>query len=408
MRALWQNRTFLTLTGADFFETLGISLFNIVLLTYAKTFTDAKVLISIVSVATVLPGVFGMFTGRLADQLVAKHRWLIGTKFLQAVLYVLLAQLITVHTRTVFMVVVVINVFSDILGGFSSNLRMPMLQAKVPTTIREEAIGVNQGVSTFMQIIGQAIGVALIGMTGDYQLAGYVNAGTFLLAGLVLLSGQRSIIVVITRAATRPTWRHLLVQIKTAFEASVGVNVVALFGNIMLINAVGASIDAIINLFLLSQGTRLPISFSVAVLITNTIFIIGMIVGSVLHMGIFESWSYQRFVWITIVTVTGIYLNLMTWQNYWLVVFGMGIAGFCMGQVNPKLNASLLRVADAEIVGSLQGLLTSLSAISLPIGSIGIVLVYNVVSSDAAYWLSIVLLMMSGSCLLIPTRQARA
>jgi MFS family permease len=67
MKNLGRNRAFVTLTVADLFETIGTSLFNIILLTYARTFAQANLMVSLVSVATVLPGIFGMLTGRLAD-----------------------------------------------------------------------------------------------------------------------------------------------------------------------------------------------------------------------------------------------------------------------------------------------------------------------------------------------------
>lgn len=68
MKILVKNTAFLTLTGADLFETIGTSFFNILLLTYAKGFQQANLLVSIVSIATVLPGVFGIVTGTLADR----------------------------------------------------------------------------------------------------------------------------------------------------------------------------------------------------------------------------------------------------------------------------------------------------------------------------------------------------
>ena len=93
MKNLSHNRAFVTLTVADIFETIGTSLFNIILLTYARTFAQASLMVSLVSVATVLPGVFGIITGRLADTQSNKRGWLVGLKFIQAMLYMVLAQL---------------------------------------------------------------------------------------------------------------------------------------------------------------------------------------------------------------------------------------------------------------------------------------------------------------------------
>ncbi|KRK26705.1 integral membrane protein [Lactiplantibacillus pentosus DSM 20314] len=97
----------------------------------------------------------------------------------------------------------------------------------------------------------------------------------------------------------------------------------------------------------------------------------------------------------------GLFINLLSWQNYWLVVAIMTIGGFCMGQANPKLMASLLKVADGSIVGSLSGIINSLVTISMPIGSVGLVLLDNVVSPAAAYVTGIGMLLVSGGCLFI-------
>jgi len=403
MNQLIKNRAFMTLTGADFFETIGISLFNIGLLLYAKTFEQATLLVSVVSVATVLPGPLGIVMGRLADLTGHKREWLISTKFLQAGLYLGLAQLINQHNLMVFMMIILLNISSDVLGLFSNSLRMPMIQAKVASDLREQATGFNQGVTTLMQMVGQAFGVTLLTMTHDYQLTGLVNALTFLLAGLVLLSGYRSLAVTI-QPAGHQSFKRLVAQAKQVFELSAGVNVVGLLMSILLMNAVGASIDAILNLFLLHMGHRLPLSFSLSVLVLNTVFVTGTILGNLLHTGWFKRLTFRTVELLTLGVLSGIYVNLLTWQNYWVIIGGMAIAGFGMGQMNPKLYANLMQVADPQQLGSVTGVLSSLTTISIPAGSMGIVLVYNVVSGPVAYGLSLGLLALAAACLFLPAR----
>jgi len=342
MKSLLGNKAFLTLTTADFFETLGTSLFNIILLTYARSFTQASLLVSIVSVATVLPGVFGFFTGRLADRQRNKRWWLVSLKFIQAGLYLVLAQLITVKQIGFLLVIIGINLGSDIMGMLSSSLRMPLIQAKVPTPVQEQAVGINQGVSILMQMVGQTVGVSLLALTGNYQLAGYVNAGTFLTAGVVLLVGYPSLKLTIDRQpamATRQLWRKL----KLALEQGAQMNVLALLTSVLLLNAVGASVDTILNLYLIDCGNTLPIPFSVAVLVMNTMFVIGSVAGNLLHTGWFQKWSFRAVILATVLAYELMYINLLSWQNYWLVILIMLIGGFCMGQANPKLMASLLQ-----------------------------------------------------------------
>ncbi|MCW1910527.1 MFS transporter [Lactiplantibacillus paraplantarum] len=401
MKNLSHNRAFVTLTVADIFETIGTSLFNIILLTYARTFAQASLMVSLVSVATVLPGVLGIITGRLADTQSNKRGWLVGLKFIQAMLYMVLAQLITSKQVGLLLIIIAINLCSDVLGMMSSSLRMPLLQAKVTADLQEEALGINQGIGVLVQTLGQALGVSILAATGDYQLAGYLNAVTFLLAGVVLLCGYGALRLPSVPAATTPPFRQLLQQVRVAMEAGAHMNVLALLASVLLLNAVGASVDALLNLYLIDHGAALPLSFGGAALVMNTAFVIGSVAGNLLHTGWFQKWSFRAVMLTTVVTFEGLFINLLSWQNYWVVVTVMMIGGFCMGQANPKLMASLLKVADRQIVGSLSGIINSLATISIPIGSVGLVLLANVVGPQAAYLTAMGLLLACGGCLFI-------
>lgn len=404
MRNLLKNRTFLTLTSADIFETIGISLFNIILLTYAKNFTNANLMVSIVSVATIMPGVLGIFTGQIGDRTRNKRAWLAGTKFIQAILYLILAQLIKQQQVALLMIIILINIVSDLLGMYSGSLRMPIIQTKIPEAQQEEAIGINSGIATVMQMLGQAFGVSLLALTHDYQLAGYVNAATFFIAGIILTTGYSALEVQQTQQET-PKFKKMLTEMKQTLEASSSVSAWALLGSILFLNAVGSSQDAIINLYLVDQGNKLPLPFGVSVLIINSVVVIGSILGSILHSGIFKKWSFKAVMTVCVISMELFYFDLLGLQSFWGIIVTMSIGGFCMGQANPKLTAALLKTADPEIIGSLTGLMNTVSIISMPIGTVGIVLLYNLVNPAVSYLISMILLFISIACLYLPNKK---
>ena len=172
MKNLGRNRAFVTLTVADLFETIGTSLFNIILLTYARTFAQANLMVSLVSVATVLPGILGMLTGRLADSQTNKRGWLAGLKFVQAALYLVLAQLITEKQVGLLLIIIVINLCSDVLGMLSGSLRMPLLQAKVASELQEEALGNQTRYRSVNADDGPSVGCQSIGRNGRLSSRG--------------------------------------------------------------------------------------------------------------------------------------------------------------------------------------------------------------------------------------------
>lgn len=404
MKKLLNNQAFLTITGADFFETIGTSLFNIILLIYAKSFVHANIMVSIVSVASVLPGILGVFTGQFADRTADKRLWLIITKFIQGALYLVLAQLITRKQVFLLMIIILINIISDILGMYSSGLRMPIIQDKVPTDVQEQAVGINSGIATLMQIVGQAIGVSFLAINHDYQMAGYLNALSFFIAGFVLLSGYRTLKLQPIKAPMR-NLKKMIREIKVALEASSQIRAGKLLTSILLLNAVGASLDAIINLFLIDNGNTMPFHFGVSVLVINIVLVTGSILGSVLHTGFFQKLSFKLVMLLSVAALGLLFVNLMLWKNFWVILIMLGLSGFGMGQANPKIMASLLKVADADIVGSLSGLLDSLAVMSIPFGSIGLVLIYNLISAKAAYLVAITLLLGCVLCLILPNKK---
>lgn len=56
-------------------------------------------------------------------------------------------------------------------------------------------------------------------------------------------------------------------------------NVLALLGSVLFLNAVGASVDALLNLYLIHRATQLPFSFGVAILVMNTADVFGSVAG---------------------------------------------------------------------------------------------------------------------------------
>ena len=208
MQTIFKNRAILTLTSANIVETFGVSIFNIILLTYAKGFPNATIMVSIISVATVIPGVFRFLAGRMADKSHNKSYFLILSKLIQAGMYIALSLIITKKTAYIFATVVAINIISDFLSGYSSDLRLPIIKNKVEDDYRQQVIGLNQSVSALLVPIGQSLGIAIIGMTHDYALAGMVNTMTFLLAAVILFLNRKLIAIPVDHQVKMPTKKN--------------------------------------------------------------------------------------------------------------------------------------------------------------------------------------------------------
>ena len=379
------NKTSLTITGANLAETLGISIFNIILLTYARNFQHPTALVSIVSLGSIVPGVLAVIIGRLADYSLDKRWFLIGAKLAQAALYVMLALIITKRTFILFLVVVLINIVSDCLGIYSASLRLPILKERIPDESRQQMLGLNQSVTTLLQPVGQSLGITIIAATHDYALAGYINALTFLIAAFILILGRRTIDV---RIEAHPKKQHasdLRHQVIAILQHSSGMNIISLLTSIIVVNGVAASIDALINLFILNHPHLTTLPFSVEILLVNVLFIAGSVIGSLAKSQFLDHLSYRAIMATATLTILVLFINFIALQSYWLLLGGMSFTAFCLGQLNPKLTAQIIATTDQTIIGTVTGALSSLVTIAVPLGSIGLVLLYNVIAPTMAY-----------------------
>lgn len=394
IKAYLKNRTVRALMSASVFETLGISIFNIVLLTYARSFQHANVFVSIASVASILPGTFGALMGRLADNTGKKSQALILTKIVQAALYILLANIITTKTVLIFVIVIMINMGSDLVGAYNNGLRVPIIQKRVPQEIRRTTLGVSQSITMFLQPIGQSIGVTVLGITHSYAMAGYINALTFLIAAFILYLGRSSIQLhlSVVDQKNQISLHAVLQQIKIVLESATEINMSLLIISIMLLNSLAAGLSVIINLSLLKL--TLVFSYGVAVLLVSIANISGAIIGSLLNTKLTSKMSVQMILSFINSCLLILFINLWLVHSFFLILVPYFLLGWGIGKFNPKLNAEVMKLADPHIIGSIFGTITSIATIASPIGSVGLVLLYNLVPTWITFSIAIALLVL--------------
>ncbi|ETY73332.1 MFS transporter [Lactiplantibacillus fabifermentans] len=400
MTTILKNRTLQTLVGANFLATLGISLFNIILLTYAKSFAQSQWLVSVVSVAEVCPFMFNIVMGRLADQTRAKARLQIVTKFIQAGLYLILAQLINQHTVGIFYLVVLCNVMSTLCGNYGSSLFNITMQNRIAAADRQQAYGINQSVGTIMSPVGQALGVFVLAVTHDYALAGYVNATTFLLAALWLLAGYRQITVpfmTTKKAPFRSVWRTA----SQVIYAATAMPTVSFLGIIMLLNVVSMSLDGVLNLYLLRLTPKWGLPYATVVLVVNIVFVIGNVLGGITKRTWADRLTLRQLTFLTTLMTGMTYVMLLVWPTLPGIVLAILVAMFFTGKLDPKMYALITMKVTPNMTGSVLGLISTVVTIAAPAGSTSIVLLYNLAGPAWAFSVAIVLaLIVSGWTLL--------
>ncbi|WP_318765350.1 MFS transporter [Lactiplantibacillus carotarum] len=385
MLTILKNRTLQALASANFFATLGGSLFGIILLTYAQQLPRARWFVATVSIATVLPSVMGSLTGRVADQTRHKRRWLIGIKFVQAGLFIGLAQLINRQTVGVFFVVIGINLMVSLLGNYGGNLLTIIIQNRIRPADRQQVLGLNQSVSTVMGPLGQALGVLVLARTHNYALAGYLNAASFLLSAGCLLLGRSAIQPTLTSRPQAQPFHRIWAVIQRVTMQTAGMSAVRLLGVVMLLNVVDTSLDGVLNLYYLTLAPRLRLGYSWLVLLSNVAFVVGMVLGGVTKRTWLDRLTIQQLLQVCSLILMGAFATLLWWPQLVPILLVVLLNAFCTGKLDPKVFAAMMPEIEPQLVGSVFGTISSLVTVAAPIGSVGILILYNLTGPVMAF-----------------------
>jgi len=178
-------------------------------------------------------------------------------------------------------------------------------------------------------------------------------------------------------------------------EHSSGVNIAQFMITLFLFNGVGAATDALVNLFLLNNTHLTPMPFSIEILVVNIIYILGMLCGSLLKIPVIDRLNFKTIMGASIVLAMLLFVNFAFTANYWILTAMLFCTSFGMAKINPKITSEIMKMADDSIIGTVSGTMSSMSSISIPIGSIGLVLLYNAVSPVSAYYTAMALLFIS-------------
>lgn len=119
MNEYLKNIKYRTLLNSDLIDSIGNSLYDIVFVIYASTVPNKSLAVSLASMATIVPALLSVIIGVWADRASKKVNYMILTRLSQALLFMAITFLIGLNKSFgLFLVLLLINIISDILGNF--------------------------------------------------------------------------------------------------------------------------------------------------------------------------------------------------------------------------------------------------------------------------------------------------
>lgn len=356
--------------------TIGASLYNIVLVQYAAKLPYADTAVLIVSISGMIPYLLQSIPGRLADETRNQLKSLYIASLIQSMLFLILAVLVTNQNWYLLIIVVVINLISDILELYNSGLVAVLQQRYVTSDLMETTTGLIRSSALLISIIGQTLGVMILTVTHyNFSILALINAITFALVAFVVGHQMSSNTQYISESLTQDNNEYSVDEQQTSdkinfwrlmkqiFQASPKLFVAAAF----LANFLSASLIPLINVGLLHQVNRVY-SYAVSVLIVSLAVTIGNLFGSFFSDMLFKHKIIIDIIILSNLTLILFFISFFIFQLELISYFLLFAFSLISGVSNVKISVAIMDKVPSIQLASFFTSYSSLMYLAMPIG----------------------------------------
>ncbi|RND61097.1 hypothetical protein FAM18126_03125 [Lacticaseibacillus paracasei] len=396
MNVYFTNRQFRALANSSFLNAMGSVLFNLVFLVYAQTLPFKTLAVSLVSIANLMPSIFMIVNGYLADNTQPRHRFrlVFELRGIQGLLYFGLAFIIREPaTLRVFVILLLINVVSDLIADYTSDLIMHY--QKLLLAGKDEyqtALGFSAGVHNIISMVFQAVGASLIVLLhNNFPLFAVINGFSFLLAGFVLIHDRQ---LFIKLDNDQETVQSKKLEKRESLRVGMGhaIKIVyqdkQIFVMVMLaagVNTLGLALDGLTSVLLASNHTLWIGGFASTVASISIIGSLAITLSALfMHDGL-QHVSLPALTAVTMISLVLFSINMCWWQSPIIMLTTMALASYPIGKINPRLQGDIFSKVDSKHLTATVSVISTVTMLGGPLGNFIFLGVANMINPEIAW-----------------------
>lgn len=370
MNIFLKNGDYRKFSVASFLSSAGDILFYLAFMTYASKLQNYSLALSLIAISESVPKLFEIFGGYLADRTEKKFKNIFLAALARFVLYGIVGLLFisNISQWSLVIIIVIVNFLSDTIGSYSGGLVTPLIVDIVGKKDYGEAVGFTSGISQIISISAQFVGSALL-LVMSYSNLAFVNAITFLLAGLLFASvgfkhqknNQPIERKEVNDQGFFKTMKLSLTQVKKQQGLLTIVLVIALLnGSLMVIEPLNTIIMAA------HRSTMIVGTYSFTLALVSAITGAGMVLGSMFGPQLFKKVS------VFTITIAASTLSIVTTlalfsANIYAVLITFFLLAAMAGVASIKLEQWLVTAVEHKILASTAGLLNTILTVAGPV-----------------------------------------
>lgn len=378
MKKILSNKLWVSVLVSDLISNFGDVVFYLALMNYVLLLPDAKYAISIITLSEMVPPLFSVVIGYIADKSKNKVNHIILTQLFRVVLYGIVGLLLGLTpSLLVVMIISILNFFSDFAGGYENLLYVPLSVEIVSNELREQASAFKQTVSQITRVIFQSVSAILV-VVISYQNLAFINAGTFLISALIMIILSKQLKQLLKKSddaavelknsdieyeqdnyEKQSFMQSFISSGKDTFTAlKQDKELLVLIGVSPLINAIFSILPALVMLKITEDNHFIIIDGATTIALNSIIATVFAIVGSFLSMTVLKKYSLNFIVNSIYLFCCLIFISII-FSNIYLFLVGFSMIITFSSALQPKLNARVINSLPKEMLSMLIGFLGS-------------------------------------------------
>lgn len=368
MKNMQSNQKLYQLFTADALSEIGDVFYYVALITYASQLANSSLAISLVTTLEFIPPVFSIIIGPLADKLRNKTRVSMSVNIIQCVLYIINGLLFFKFQKwMLFSFCLIINFISDTLGIITQEIEPIILKKLSPKISYEKKYGWLSAIAQSFSIGGKFLGGILLTLLNNhYIFMSFINAATFGCAAVALALIGNIIVQDEIHENEEDKKSGALEGVKFLKNNPKVRFIVILLSNI---NIVLAPILPIAYILLANKEIYTPVNYSMSVSLLTAIDSLASILGPTFGLRLFKG----KKALINSVMVGSIFsltfcLSIFT-RNIYILMLTLFLASFFIGATIPLLFGGVIKNVPEAKIGSVNGVIDTLLAITPPLST---------------------------------------
>lgn len=378
MKKILSNKLWMSVLVSDLISNFGDVVFYLALMNYVLLLPDAKYAISIITLSEMVPPLFSVVIGYIADKSKNKVNHIILTQLFRVVLYGIVGLLLGLTpSLLVVMIISILNFFSDFAGGYENLLYVPLSVEIVSNELREQSSAFKQTVSQITRVIFQSVSAILV-VVISYQNLAFINAGTFLISALIMIILSKQLKQLLKKSdetavelknsdieyeqdnyEKQSFMQSFISSGKDTFTAlKRDKELLVLIGVSPLINAIFSILPALVMLKITEDNHFIIIDGATTIALNSIIATVFAIVGSFLSMTVLKKYSLNFIVNSIYLFCCLIFISII-FSNIYLFLVGFSMIITFSSALQPKLNARVINSLPKEMLSMLIGFLGS-------------------------------------------------